>query len=181
MTRSRRTVNPRAPAQRATLRAIGMLMVIAGGVLTAIGLIDFFGAMGGHSGPPQQFWCAMVGLPILAIGFGLLRLGYLGAIGRYVAGETAPVATDTINYVGEEAAPGIRSVVHAVADGLRDDPAGSREPCTCPACGAAVDADARFCDQCGGDLATVRTCPACEAENATDARFCDRCGHRLAP
>ena len=181
MPRSRRRVNPNAQGQRTALRGLGAVLALVGGAFTAVGLIDFFGSMSAHAGPPQYFWCAMVGLPLLGFGSMLLKFGYMGAIGRYVAGEAAPVASDTINYLGEEAAPGIRSAVRSVAEGLADARGTRTAQATCPACEVEVDADARFCDQCGADLKSRRTCPACETENDLDARFCDACGHRFPP
>ncbi|HEX6762404.1 MAG TPA: adenylate/guanylate cyclase domain-containing protein [Gaiellaceae bacterium] len=48
---------------------------------------------------------------------------------------------------------------------------------TCPACGAANEADARFCNECGASLASG--CPACGVVNAAGARFCKGCGAPL--
>jgi class 3 adenylate cyclase/transcriptional regulator with XRE-family HTH domain/tetratricopeptide (TPR) repeat protein len=47
----------------------------------------------------------------------------------------------------------------------------------CPACGAMVPADKRFCGQCG--TATSRICAACGVENPPDNRFCSACGAAL--
>ncbi|HEY7397941.1 MAG TPA: adenylate/guanylate cyclase domain-containing protein [Gaiellaceae bacterium] len=48
---------------------------------------------------------------------------------------------------------------------------------TCPACGAANETDARFCNECGASLATG--CAACGVVNAPGARFCKGCGTPL--
>ena len=99
----RRRINPRASEQRSGLRTLGVLLVAAGGILTAIGLVSLFSAFGQGpgGGGPRYFWCAILGLPLLGVGFRLLKWGYLRPIGRYVAGEMAPVARDTIDYVAD--------------------------------------------------------------------------------
>ncbi|HEV8532449.1 MAG TPA: adenylate/guanylate cyclase domain-containing protein [Methylomirabilota bacterium] len=48
---------------------------------------------------------------------------------------------------------------------------------TCPRCQASSREGARFCEQCGGRLAT--TCPSCNAETAQGSRFCGACGAAL--
>jgi class 3 adenylate cyclase len=50
---------------------------------------------------------------------------------------------------------------------------------TCPACGATIRGDARFCQDCG--TALPASCPRCGAEVAAGARFCAACGQPLAP
>ena len=176
--RSRRSsaINPHAGAHRGALRALGMVLAIAGGALTAIGVIDFFGSFGSvGGGMPTKFWMAMVGLPMLGLGIMLLKLGYLGTISRYLAGETAPVAGDTFNHVARRAAPGVRALSSAMRGGA------DGAALTCPGCGADNGAGAAFCDQCGDALVTAPvTCRGCGVENDDDARFCDSCGRALA-
>lgn len=169
---ARHDLNPAQGAQRAGLRAFGLLLTAVGGVFTAIGLVSFFGSMSSmHAGPPEYFWCAFVGLPMLGFGTMLLKLGYLGAIGRYVAGESAPVVSDTVNYVAEETRPAMRAVSSAIREGL----SGAGEAGQCRSCGQTHDAEARFCDQCGASL-QAPACPSCGRENDADARFCAGCG-----
>jgi class 3 adenylate cyclase len=48
----------------------------------------------------------------------------------------------------------------------------------CPACGASITPDLRFCLACGHALSTG-DCPSCGAPRAPGARFCGRCGTRL--
>jgi hypothetical protein len=48
----------------------------------------------------------------------MCQFGYMGALHRYVAGESAPVAKDVVNYMGENVQPGVRSVAKAVAEGI---------------------------------------------------------------
>jgi class 3 adenylate cyclase len=48
----------------------------------------------------------------------------------------------------------------------------------CSACGHDNAADARFCEECGADLA--RLCPGCGTQNAPSAKFCKQCRAPLA-
>jgi len=45
-------------------------------------------------------------MPLLFVGVVLTQSGFLGAIQRHVAGESAPVAEDVATYLGENAQPG---------------------------------------------------------------------------
>ncbi|MCK4757417.1 MAG: zinc ribbon domain-containing protein, partial [Thermoplasmata archaeon] len=47
----------------------------------------------------------------------------------------------------------------------------------CPKCNADIAADAKFCKECGG--ATKMQCPKCNAELAGDAKFCRECGEKI--
>jgi hypothetical protein len=119
---------------------------------------------------PDRFWMCFVGMPIAIAGIWATRFGYLGAAARYVAGETAPVARDTVNYVLDGTKETIREVAQAVrGEGGKD--------VACPTCGHGNDADAKFCDECG--TALRRACPKCGDLNAADAKFCDDCGTPL--
>ncbi len=92
-----------------------------------IGLASFFSSFGGFS-TPRYFWCAFVGLPLLGIGGFLTKLGFLGTVARYVAGETAPVAKDVVNYMGEKTQLGVKSFTKAVAKGIKEGLSQSDEP-----------------------------------------------------
>ena len=139
---------------RSLLRIGGWLALVAGLVLAALGLIDFFSSFGTLQ-MPTRFWMAFIGLPLMAIGGAMLRAGYLGPASRYVAGEVTPTIRDTLGALG-------------VGSGRL----------TCPSCGGDNAPDARFCDDCGAPMR--QTCPSCSGDNAPDARFCDDCGRELA-
>ncbi len=49
----------------------------------------------------------------------------------------------------------------------------------CSACGAANPDGARFCADCGANLAPPQTCPSCGAPARPDKRFCNACGAAL--
>lgn len=178
--RRTRTINPHQQAHRQGLRTLGLLLTVPGAVLTIVGFGSLLSSFGSFGGPPQYFWCAFLGLPLLGIGTHLLRLGYLGTIARYVAGEAAPVATDTIDYVARETRSAVRTMASAVGEGLRDEARDATDAPTCPACGRPGPADARFCNQCGASMQRTQACPGCQLEQPADARFCSGCGAQLA-
>jgi hypothetical protein len=182
-----RVKHPKHDAIRGAMRIVGPLLILVGGVMFAIGIFSFttrfseerdefdrnFGKFGRErvvaEKTPDRFWMCFVGMPIAIGGVFLTRFGYLGAATRYVAGETAPVVKDTLNYVIDGTSESIRDL----ADTVRGDGDDGGET-NCPSCGRGNDADAKFCDECGAALA--RACPKCGKANDTDAKFCDGCG-----
>lgn len=175
-------INPNQETHRAALRTFGWLMVCAGVPLTLLGGVSFFGSFGSFgSGAsasfPGYFWCAFVGLPLVGIGIGLLKAGYMGSIARYVAGEVAPVSTDVLEHMAEQGKGSVRKLAQAVGEGLR---AQAEAEVLCPGCGEGNEPDAKFCDGCGAALATRQVCAACGHANDAAARFCNRCGKDLA-
>src|SRR5690348_6185388 len=91
---------------RTGLRIAGPVLFAIGLIFTVIGVGSFFATFGTFEGPPRYFWCAFVGMPLMFVGASLSMFGFLGAFYRYTAGESAPVAKDFVNYMGENAAPG---------------------------------------------------------------------------
>jgi hypothetical protein len=57
-------------------------------------------------------------MPLLFVGLVMCQFGYLGAFYRYVASESAPVAKDVANYMGENVQPGVKSVAKAITEGV---------------------------------------------------------------
>lgn len=174
----RRLHHPAHSNHRSALRFVGFVLVLVGGAFLATGLLSFFGAMSG-GGMPQRFWCVFVGMPMLFFGTVLLKMGYFGAVSRYVAGEVAPVAVDTTNYVVENTTDSLRRAARAVGEGLRGEgPATGDE--ACPACRAPQPSDANFCSACGAAMPRERACGSCQHSNPGTARFCNGCGAELA-
>jgi ribosomal protein L40E len=166
-------LNPGHSTTRDILRVVGPLLGAVGLIFTIAGIVSFFASFGTFE-PPRYFWCAFVGLPLVALGVGITRYAFMGRMFRYVAGETAPVAKDTFNYLAEGTQPGVRAMATAVGEVLR----GSGSELLCAKCGQANDSDARFCRKCGANLGT--TCPSCGHRNDAAATFCDACGKPLA-
>ncbi|NLX06759.1 MAG: hypothetical protein GXY33_16605 [Phycisphaerae bacterium] len=104
---------------RTVLRVGGPLIAATGFLFTIVGMASFFAAIAG-SGFPRLFWCCFVGGPLMFLGTAMCMFGYLGAFQRYAAGETAPVAKDTINYMGQNTQPGLKAAVKAIAQGIRE-------------------------------------------------------------
>lgn len=101
-------------ANRSLLRGLGLLMVVTGGLFALVGFVDFFAGFGAHRAP-TKFWCLFVGMPLVGVGVSLLKMGYLGAVTRYVAAETVPVARDS----AVEVAEGLRPTIRDIAADLR--------------------------------------------------------------
>ena len=50
---------------------------------------------------------------------------------------------------------------------------------TCPKCEAPLDANAKFCPECGTKLKVEFHCPHCEAKIPASAKFCPECGGKI--
>ena len=185
------TLDDRHAPARDALRVFGPILIAVGLIFTVIGIGSFFASVGSFE-PPRYFWCAFVGLPLLGVGVGITKFAFLGAVTRYVASETAPVAKDTINYVAHGTKDAVREIASAVGEGLRSGgsalsgaagvPGASGAPAPvarCRGCDAENDADARFCKACGSVITKGAPCSGCGEVNAPDARYCDNCGKAL--
>ena len=190
-TRARRLKHESHDGFRNAMRLIGPVLILVGAGMFIAGVVSFgdnfddkFDDVGGKSAldweiervtgkqpqkpkPANRFWMCFVGIPLLGIGIGMTRAGYLGVAARYVAGETAPVARDTINYVVD----GTKDSIRDVAEAIRGD---ADDAVVCPKCEHRNDADAKFCDDCGAALAVM--CAKCGEANDADAKFCSACG-----
>jgi len=175
-------IDPRHNATRDTLRVIGPLLIAIGGIFTIVAFVDFFAAFGRPFSQPHLFWCFFVGMPFLAIGTALTRFGYMGKVMRYMSQEMAPPAKDTFNYMADGTQEGIKKVVGAIGQGLRESGLGGGSQATmvrCYKCNALAPADAKFCAQCGHSLGKTKACPDCQELNDPDAKFCDNCGRPI--
>src|SRR5262245_29964620 len=173
-------IDPGHENSRRPLRIIGPVVAGIGLVFTIIGIGSFFAAFGTGQ-MPGYFWCAFVGLPLLAVGLGICKFAFLGAVTRYVANEVAPVGKDVVNYMAAGTKDAVRDVAAAVGEGFRAGNAAAETKTTlhCPKCRAANDSEAHFCKACGAAL-RARPCENCGHVNATDARFCVSCGKAMA-
>jgi hypothetical protein len=147
----KRLQQPEQNGIRTFLRTIGPLVLIAGVICTIGGGISFFSAFGGDE-PPRYFWLCFIGLPLMFFGFTLSQLGYMGAAARYMAGEAAPVAADTVNYMADETKGAVETVAKSVARGIVEgieDGKTASEKRFCPHCRLPVKTDFMFCPKCG--------------------------------
>jgi len=165
--------------KRRIIRRIGIVLLIIGGILELIGLGSFFASFGSFGGPPRYFWCAFLGMPILFAGIVMTAYGFMGAVARYTAGEAAPVAKDTFNYMAEGTQEGVRTMASAIGQGLRGETASGTTAAAvrCTKCNHPNSTDAKFCAECGFSLQKSKPCPGCAEVNDPDAKFCDNCGH----
>ncbi len=112
-----RLLSPQHSNIRGILRVGGPVVAGLGLFFTLVGVGSFFAAFGSFE-PPRYFWCAFIGLPLIFVGGAMCMFGFLGAFQRFVAGESAPVAKDVVNYMGENVQPGIKAVTKAAAEGV---------------------------------------------------------------
>ena len=173
-------IDPRHGETRNILRVIGPAVVVVGLVFAAIGFGSFFSSFGSFE-PPRYFWCAFVGFPLIALGGAICKFAFIGAVGRYMANEVAPVGKDVVNYMAEGTKDAVRDMATAVGEGLRaGTPAKEVRIVRCHKCNTDNEATANFCKGCGAPLVKTRQCSSCSELNAPDARFCHRCGKAVA-
>lgn len=180
-------INPGHTKNRKTLRIIGPILIVTGALCLLISLIDFFLSMGSMR-PPYLMILGFLGVPLLPLGFFLTTLGFMGKFARYQAGEVAPVAKDTFNYMADGTQEGVQTAAKAVGQGLAEGIAPviatasintdsqQTEKIRCYKCNYAETLDAQFCSNCGTALQKSKSCPVCSELNDPDAKFCDNCG-----
>lgn len=152
------------------LKIVGPFVITVGLVFSVIGLVSFFTAISSGD-KPTLFWCAFIGLPLLAVGGWLTSLGYMKKWGSFVASQTAPVAKDTINYIVDGTSDTIAKTINKAKN------TAETENNFCPYCQKSNAKDAKYCSNCGKPLKI--TCQKCGTENDTNANFCDSCGAKL--
>ena len=127
------------PKARLFFRVVGGVVLVVGAVLFVRGLTAVFGA-DDFEGPAGGDVASFIGGLLLAgVGLQLLYLGFMGAAVRYGAGEVAPVARESLDYVTR------RTGTDAPAPDRQSGP-------YCRECGVRNDEEARFCDGCGSAL-----------------------------
>ena len=166
-------INRGHESQRTGLKAIGFVCILFGAGFAITGLVDFFGSFGEFGRMPTKFWCIFVGMPLVAVGIVCLRAGFAGKITRYYAGEIAPVAKDTANYLIDGTRETLTSTVREALGN------GAKVEIECAECSARNDSDAKFCKSCGEAIPGLKTC-SCGTVNDPNAKFCDECGSSLS-
>ena len=172
-------IDPQHNEKRGILRVLGPVIFVVGLIFFITCLVSFFTAMSGH-GFPRLFWCGFVGLPLMWLGSVLCGAGFIGAAARYLAGESAPVAKDTFNYMADGTKESVKTVATAVGEGLAASGIGKPVQIRCHKCNEPNDANSKFCKACGTSLLKSKACPACNELNDPDTKFCDNCGRALA-
>ena len=152
---------------RKVFRILGPILLGVGGILLVISFLSLI------SGGLGTFFLGFIGIPVLFVGGVFTSLGYMGAMARYSASQTAPVAKDVTNYMVDNTSESVARMAGAVVREVK----GESQPVKCDACGEVAHPGAVFCDNCGKPLAKV--CPKCSAVNDQNARFCQKCGEPL--
>jgi len=102
---------------RRFLRIAGPVILCIGFLCLIASMVSLFSSFGGL-GPPRFFWLGFVGLPLMFVGGVLCSYGFMGLLARFMAGETAPVAAETANYLATETSDAVKTVSKAVAEGV---------------------------------------------------------------
>lgn len=159
-------LNEKSPARK-VFRILGPILLTIGGllVITAAGDLFFFSA--------HFFFLGFIGMPLIFLGSVFTALGFMGAMARYSASQTAPVAKDVTNYMLDQTQDSVAHLAGAIVQEVKSEDT----PVTCRHCGEVAHAGALFCDRCGKPLAIV--CPKCHAQNDQNARYCQKCGEPL--
>ena len=175
-------MDPQHAKKRKTCRTLGIILLTIGGIFTALGVGGFIISIAISVPVPFLIIFAFLGMPLLFVGTILTAYGFMGAVARYSAGEMAPVATDTFNYMANETQDGVKTLTAAIGQGLSQGLAQS-QPTTssirCPKCNYEDSPDAQFCSKCGFSLLKSKPCPSCNEINDPDAQFCDNCGQKF--
>ena len=152
---------------RKVFRILGPILLGVGAILMLFSLLSLFTFNFSTS------FLGFIGIPVLFVGAVFTSLGYMGAMARYSASQTAPVAKDVTNYMVDNTSESVARMAGAVVKEVK----GESAPVKCEQCGEVAHPGAVFCDNCGKPLAKV--CPKCSAINDQNARFCQKCGEPL--
>jgi len=123
----KRLQTPQQNSIRTALRIAGPAIFLTGVICVVIAVASMV-ASAGSFGIPDYFWLAFVGMPLMFVGSVMSMYGFMGAVARFAAGEVAPVAADSANYVAEETKGAVETVAKAAAKGVVEGlDAGRRE------------------------------------------------------
>ena len=115
--------------------------------------------------------------------------GQMGQIFTGVAAgaAVAPVVGGMVRNAVQPVASGQSDVQHrdqfSMGTVKKREPVQEQQKIKCAKCGADLDANSRFCNQCGApveqqEVSTI-TCPVCGATLSADSKFCNSCGTKL--
>ena len=135
---------------RESLTAIGAVLMVIGIILFLIAATSMltltsnpFDFAATQARMSSSFVTAFIGIILLAIGFGALRLGMVRPVTTYLASEASPA----IERVSEAAAEGLK-------EGFGANPLKSEAvvKVKCRNCGYLENEDATYCGKCGKPL-----------------------------
>src|SRR5207245_6098307 len=132
---------------RGSLTAIGAILIIISIILFLVAVTSLmaptsnpFDFAARQAQMNSSFVTALIGMVLLAVGFGALRLGMIRPVTTYVASEASPA----IERVSEAAAEGLRKEFGTSP--LRGE---SVVKVKCRNCGYLENEDAIYCGKCG--------------------------------
>ena len=156
-------INPNHKQKRTIIRIVGFVFI-------GIAIILAISAFNTPSTKPEDFLSGNVGMNQIEkegmskftkiggamfsgfIGFACLAFGYQGAVARYQAGEMAPVAKDTFNYMANETQDGVRTIGRAFSEGIKDSSSVKEIIYVlCPKCRTKNEDNSKFCKECEKD------------------------------
>ena len=138
---------------RNSLKIIGSILIIIGIPLAIIGFssiiilqANFFSLSLEESSAlsAQAFGCLVPGMFLTVIGLGVLRVGYVGKMSKYIADETGPAISSVT-----------KSITSGIKEGGGIDITGHSDTVIrikCRNCGTLNDEEATYCDNCGSQL-----------------------------
>lgn len=109
-------INPKGDKQRNKFRKLGKIILAIGLLCIATSITESIVGQG----MPKLGWLSFIGIPLTFVGSVLLQFGYMGAAARFMAGETMPVAKDSINYLGKNTTEGVEAFSKAAFSGLKE-------------------------------------------------------------
>ncbi len=139
------------PKVRIALRIIGFITLAIGFSLMIIAEVNFF------NGNMSLFFMNFIGAPFVFIGAVCLMYGFMRTVSGYVAGETTPVISESVNYI---------------YDGIKNS-----DKKVCSNCKELNDDSSHFCKKCGTSLDAK--CPNCGEIVSAEDTFCKNCGKKL--
>ena len=119
-------------------------------------------------GTGKWAWQAASGVAAAIIFWPLL------ALPAYAAYKQKELIDDTWQFIEQYIASGGQVTVPTMAPVQAAAAVAPAAQITCPKCGKAVPADAKFCPHCGAKL--TLTCSKCGATLRPGSKFCDNCG-----
>jgi hypothetical protein len=132
-------------AVRNTARIVGVVLLIAALAVGIPAVLDLVHAVNNNFEPDPGGGLVLrlaAGGFLFVFAMAAINTGFLGAQARYVSGEVAPVARDSIDYLSRG---------RGIANIGRTDAAPATGP-FCRECGTRNDDSAKFCDSCGTSL-----------------------------
>lgn len=186
-----------------TLKAIAIVLFVIAAVMVAIGVILFIRGAQLHSTDMQDpdwfeqsshgsgltvggFVCVSIAVFAIFGGVALLVVAHQREISSFQMSSVAPVASDTISYVGDDIAPkagkALGEITKGIAGGIStgiNEGKKAFNSITCKECGKVNKKSNKFCSSCGKELNPKTYCGNCGKEVEEDSAFCPYCGTKI--